>query len=70
MDRMKLKKLILATMSNLEDHERFGMLFDLMLEECKEAKITRKVFLDLICNVIENPLVYQDFADYHPRDIN
>ena len=70
MDRLKLKKLIEATMQNMEDHEKFGLLFDMMLDRCREAKITKKVFLELICNVIENPLVYEDFADHHPRDIN
>ena len=70
MNSIELKKVIQATLKGLEDHQRFGILFDLILEECKTAQITREAFLEIVSDVMGNPVVYDDFKDSSVVQLN
>ena len=69
MNSIELKRVIQNTLKGLKDHERFGILFELVLSECKKAEITREAFMDIIGEVFNNPMVYDDFRDNsHPMN--
>jgi hypothetical protein len=45
-----------------KDSERFTILFDLMIEECRSANMTKEAFLRMIEISVNSPGIREDFA--------
>jgi hypothetical protein len=58
MIKFRIKQLI----QDGKDSERFSILFDLMMEECRSASMTKQAFMQMIETSVNSPGIREDFA--------